>query len=83
MKSDLALSVTGLAGPDGDDRGNPVGTVYIGLAAPGGTEVTHLVLKGGRESIRQQAADYALVLLNRHLYNSVQKAKGEDEYGKE
>ena len=83
MKSDLALSVTGLAGPDGDDRGNPIGTVYIGLAASGGTEVTHLVLKGGRESIRQQAADYALVLLNRHLYNSVQKAKGEDEYGKE
>ena len=45
--------------------------------------MTHLVLKGGRESIRQQAADYALVLLNRNLYNSVQKAKGEDEYGKE
>ena len=83
MKSDLALSVTGLAGPDGDDRGNPVGTVYIGLAAPGGTEVTHLVLKGGRESIRQQAADYALALLNRHLYNSDQIAKGENEHGKE
>ena len=83
MKSDLALSVTGLAGPDGDDRGNPVGTVYIGLAAPGGTEVTHLVLKGGRESIRQQAADYALALLNRHLYNSDQIAKGANEHGKE
>ncbi len=81
--SDLALSVTGLAGPDGDDRGNPVGTVYIGLAAPEGTEVTHLRLRGSRESIRQQSADYAFALLNRYLYNSDQKAKGEDEYGKE
>lgn len=83
MKSDLALSVTGLAGPDGDDRGNPVGTVYIGLAAPDGTEVTLLHLRGSRESIRQQAADYALALLNRYLYTTDQKAKGENEHGKE
>ena len=78
--SHLALSVTGLAGPDGDDRGNPVGTVYIGLATPTGTEVTHLNLRGSRESIRQQAADYALALLNRYLYNEDQ---GEHEHGKE
>ena len=81
--SDLALSVTGLAGPDGDDRGNPVGTVYIGLAGPEGTEVTHLMLRGSRESIRQQAADYAFALLNRYLYNTDQKAEGEIEHGKE
>ena len=65
--SDLALSVTGLAGPDGDDRGNPVGTVYIGLAEAGGTQVTQLFLKGDRKSIRQQAADYAFALLNKYL----------------
>ena len=65
--SDLALSVTGLAGPDGDDRGNPVGTVYIGLAGAGGTQVTQLFLKGDRKSIRQQAADYAFALLNKYL----------------
>ncbi len=81
--SHLALSVTGLAGPDGDDRGNPVGTVYIGLATPEGTEVTHLHLRGSRESIRQQSADYALALLNRYLYNAEQKAKGEKKHGKE
>lgn len=80
MGSHLALSATGLAGPDGDDRGNPVGTVYIGLATPTGTEVTHLNLRGSRESIRQQAADYALALLNRYLYNEDQ---GEYKYGKE
>ena len=65
--SDLAVSVTGLAGPDGDDRGNPVGTVYIGLAKAGGTQVTPLFLKGDRKSIRQQAADYAFALLNKYL----------------
>ena len=65
--SSLALSVTGLAGPDGDDRGNPVGTVYIGLAKAGGTQVTQLFLKGDRKSIRQQAADYAFALLNKYL----------------
>lgn len=36
--ADLAVSVTGLAGPDGDDRGNPVGTVFVGLSAPGGRD---------------------------------------------
>ena len=32
LKADAAVSVTGLAGPSGDDYGNPVGTVYIGYA---------------------------------------------------
>ena len=40
--ADLAVSVTGLAGPDGDDRGNPVGTVFTALAAPEGVFVEQL-----------------------------------------
>lgn len=35
--SDLAVSTTGVAGPDPDDRGNPVGLVYVALASPEGT----------------------------------------------
>lgn len=35
--ADLAVSVTGVAGPDPDERGVPVGIVYIGLATPEGT----------------------------------------------
>lgn len=65
--SDLALSVTGLAGPDGDDRGNPVGTVFTALSAPEGTFVRRLTLGGGRECIRTLSAHHAFDLLRRYL----------------
>ena len=65
--SDLAVSVTGLAGPDGDDRGNPVGTVYLGLSLPGETLVRRLALGGDRSRIRLLAASSALDMIRRHL----------------
>lgn len=46
---DLALSATGVAGPDSDDRGNPVGLVYVGLCAPEGCWVRQLNLAGPRD----------------------------------
>ena len=64
--SDLAVSVTGLAGPDGDDRGNPVGTVYVGLSWQGGSLVRRLALGGDRPRIRLLAAS-ALDIIRRHL----------------
>lgn len=66
--SDYALSVTGVAGPDSDERGNPVGLVYIGLAGPEGTEVkTCQFGKRSRDHIRNQAANTAFDLLRRRL----------------
>ena len=65
--SDLSVSVTGLAGPDGDDRGNPVGTVYLGLSLPGETLVRRLALGGDRPRIRLLAASNALDMIRRHL----------------
>ncbi|MGM9619163.1 MAG: competence/damage-inducible protein A [Oscillospiraceae bacterium] len=65
--SDLAVSITGVAGPDKDDRGNEVGTVFIGLAAEDGTMVKRLQLGGWRERIRTAAANCALDLLRRRL----------------
>lgn len=61
--ADYAVSVTGLAGPGGDDYGNPVGTVYIGCASPERiiSKVYHF--QGNRESVRKQAAVSALELL--------------------
>lgn len=67
---DIALSATGVAGPDPDDWGNPIGLVYLGLAWAGGCQV--VTYQGGkveRERIRRQSAQTALDLLRRHLTN--------------
>ena len=65
--SDLGVSVTGVAGPDRDDRGNEVGTVYIGLASAEGVAVRRLLLGGRRERIRNSAANHALDMVRRSL----------------
>ena len=63
LEADIAVSVTGLAGPDGDDFGNPVGTVYIGYCSAVKGEVRKFLFEGNRESIRQQAVDAALQMI--------------------
>ena len=67
--SDIALAVTGLAGPEGDDRGNEVGTVYIALADRRGTLCKRLScgMGRGRDRVRSAAAQNALDLLRRRL----------------
>ncbi len=75
--ADLAVSVTGLAGPDGDDRGNPVGTVFAALAAPEGVFVRQLALGGDRERIRILSAHHTLDLLRRYLTDQMTDIEGE------
>lgn len=66
--ADYALSATGVAGPDSDGRGNPVGLVYIALASPNGTVCKKCGFgKRTRDHIRMQAANTALDLLRRAL----------------
>lgn len=67
--SGLAVSVTGVAGPDRDDRGNDVGTVYIALASGAGTICRKLSCgKGrGRDRVRSAAASNAFDLIRRQL----------------
>ena len=60
LQTDAAVSVTGLAGPDGDDFGNPVGTVFIGFADGKKTLAKKCRFAGDREQIRRQAAEAAL-----------------------
>ena len=61
--SDYGISVTGLAGPGGDEFGNPVGTVYIGFADKYGTDFRKFCFVGDRNFVRQQAVEAALSLL--------------------
>ncbi len=55
IHSDIAVSVTGLAGPGGDAFGNPVGTVYIGYCDSEISFVRAFHFSGDRDAIRQQA----------------------------
>ena len=65
--ADLGVSATGLAGPDGDGV-NPVGTVFVGLAAEDGVWVRHLRLGSrGRNRIRTVSASNAFDMLRRWL----------------
>lgn len=63
LMADVAVSVTGLAGPGGDDYGNPVGRVYIGYSDASGTLSREFTFSGDREEIRNTAAVEALKLI--------------------
>ena len=66
--ADIAVSVTGVAGPDRDERGNPVGLVYIGLAAPEGTFCRRIEAGNRRRAqIQSLAANHALDVVRRYL----------------
>lgn len=61
---DLAVGITGVAGPDSDARGTPVGTVWIGLANRAGDSLSYgFRFPGAREQVRLYAARSALALL--------------------
>ena len=67
---DLAVSATGVAGPDSDDRGNPVGLVYVALADEERCWVRELHLGGARarrDRVRTLAANHALDMIRRWL----------------
>ncbi|MGC9518216.1 MAG: CinA family nicotinamide mononucleotide deamidase-related protein [Desulfuromonadaceae bacterium] len=58
--ADIALAVTGIAGPDGGSAEKPVGTVFIALADSRGTEVKHFIFDGNRANVRERTAYTAL-----------------------
>ena len=63
LDADIAVSVTGLAGPGGDEFGNPVGTVFIGYADAKVTLAEEYHFPGDRDAVRKQAANAALALI--------------------
>lgn len=66
--AEIAVGVTGVAGPEPDERGNPVGLVYIGLATPDGT-FSHQLNTGyrRRDRVQELAVNYAFDMIRRYL----------------
>ena len=75
--ADIAVSVTGLAGPDSDGSGKPIGTVCIGIATEGKCYSTTFVFAGKRSEIRRMAAKMALNMAYDELGSERTKGKRE------
>jgi nicotinamide-nucleotide amidase len=67
LATEFAIGITGVAGPDKDDKGNEVGTVYVALSAIDDTYVRTLHLGADRGRIRTAAANNGLDMLRRYL----------------
>lgn len=63
LKTDLAVSLTGIAGPDGGSDAKPVGLVWFGLATAAGVRTEQRRFGGDRAQVRAQAVSHALGLL--------------------
>lgn len=70
LGADIAVSVTGVAGPGGGSEEKPVGLVYLHAAGPEGEKAVELHLPGDRDAVRRRAAASALHLLRRLLAQS-------------
>lgn len=70
--TDYAISVTGIAGPDGGSEEKPVGTVFVGFADIRGAKSLKLLFPGDRELIRWRASQTALDYLRRQVLKSAE-----------
>lgn len=67
FKSNIGISVTGIAGPDGGSIEKPVGTVFMGFIFDNEPISIKYLFKGSREEIKQQTAETALENITRYL----------------
>ena len=65
--ADLAVAVSGVAGPDGGSPDKPVGTVWLALASTAGVTTKKLGWPGARDQIRMLASWWALKLIDEAL----------------
>lgn len=77
-RTDLALAITGVAGPDGGTVDKPVGTVYISLASQSGVHVKRYSFAGDRHKIQRMSAFMALEWLRRYALRQLEKPESAD-----
>ena len=63
MGTDLAVSITGIAGPGGGSAEKPVGLVWFGVASKFGSKTQKMIFSGDRDAVRSSAIEHALQLL--------------------
>ena len=68
---DVAVSVTGIAGPGGEEPGKPVGTVWMGVAGPDGAASRLFRFEGDRADVRHAAVSAAVELLRAAVMESL------------
>jgi PncC family amidohydrolase len=73
MDADVAISISGIAGPGGGTDEKPVGTVWVGLVAADGNWSQELHFEGDREQNKASSADAALQMLLDYLQGKLEK----------
>nr|WP_256097168.1 CinA family protein [Brachyspira hampsonii] len=67
MKSDISISISGIAGPSGGTADKPVGLVWICLAAEGYIKAYKNIFSGDRQSVREQSVLFSLSLVENFI----------------
>ena len=71
LGADIAVSVSGIAGPGGGTLDKPVGTVWVGLSTPSGEEARHFVWEGDRVRNKYLSSEAALQFVLDYLEGNV------------
>lgn len=67
FEADIAVSISGIAGPGGGTTEKPVGTIWLGLCTPKGEWTRHFLLDGSREENKHHSSEAALKFIMDHL----------------
>jgi PncC family amidohydrolase len=71
LQADIAMSISGIAGPGGETPGKPVGLTWIGLSAPDWENAWSYIWSGNRLQVKEQSAEEVLRLLRDYLSGSL------------
>ena len=73
LGADYGVAITGFAGPTGGNGENPVGTIYLGIHAPGGDWSRKLTYPGPRGTVKQRSVTAAIDWLRREIMRETRK----------